>query len=263
MYRFAVSEGVYLFKLRNTIRDICHDVTPLSELGLHIPLGKLDSPPILHSLINALEFRGPHSRIFDAIQSDPGGSHLDRDSGIQSEVLRLLRPEFSDDQLGTLLARKCVVTLGEDCANLIRMKPDWFSQISEAFGHVKAFIRICWLKSIAGAWTTTHRMHEDLKWPCIFGCLDAQDNFRHYVVCPVLWNLAGLIFDNEGSIAIEERLCLVSPSVIKLQRLALAHSIYHACKNDTNCTVHGIPASPLIVQSRGAQFTKALKHLIV
>ena len=49
---------------------------------------------------------------------------------------------------------------------------------------------MCWLKAIGGAWSTTNRMHELNKWPRVFGCIDCQDGIRHYMQCPVLWQLA-------------------------------------------------------------------------
>ena len=52
-----------------------------------------------------------------------------------------------------------------------------------------AYLRMCWLKAVAGGWHTTTRMHEDTKWPCIFGC-EGAGNLTHYVECPVLWQIA-------------------------------------------------------------------------
>ncbi len=75
-------------------------------------------------------------------------------------------------------------------------------------------------------------MHEDIKWPCIFGC-EANDEIAHYIVCPILWHIACSQTSSEDSIYVSERLCFVQPSLEKLKRLALAHSIYHACKFDT------------------------------
>ena len=38
------------------------------------------------------------------------------------------------------------------------------------------------------AWTTSWRMHEEIKYPCIFGCKHpAADNLIHYVRCPHLY----------------------------------------------------------------------------
>ena len=106
-------------------------------------------------------------------------------------------------------------------------------------------------------------MHEEIKWSCLLGCAGEQDDLRHYLTCLVLWLLACSVFGDEVSISVGERLCLRNPSQLKLQRLSLAHGIYHACKNDPACTVNGRPASPHIVQNRGFEVARGLKHLIV
>ena len=144
----------------------------------------------------------------------------------------------------------------------IRLPDRWFCELSQCLDKAKVFNRACWLKSVSGGWNTTIRMHEEIKWSCIFGCLDEQDCLRHYLVCPVLWTIANSILGGEDSISVGERLCLRNPSQLKLQRLSLVHHIYHFCKNDPTCTANGHPASPLLVQSRGSEVAFSAKHLI-
>ena len=97
------------------------------------------------------------------------------------------------------------------------------------------FLRMCWLKAITGAWTTTSRMHQDIVWPGIFGC-EACDEVKHYLECPILWQFAReTLHLQEYSILIGERLCLINPSIPKLKLLAFCHTLYHACKNDKEC----------------------------
>ena len=74
----------------------------------------------------------------------------------------------------------------------------------------------------------------------------------HYLICPILWQLVIQFLDGEDSILLSQRLCLQSPSIKKLQRLALACRIYHECKNDCVCIKSNVVASPHTVQSRGA-----------
>ena len=31
--------------------------------------------------------------------------------------------------------------------------------------------------------------NEPIKWPCIFGCTDRLYEIRHYMICPILWQL--------------------------------------------------------------------------
>ena len=74
-------------------------------------------------------------------------------------------------------------------------------------------------------------MHEDILWPCIFGC-EVNDEIAHYLTCPTLWFIAGAQLSVEESVFVAERLCFIKPSIDKLKRLAFAHTIYHCCKMD-------------------------------
>ncbi len=181
---------------------------------------------------------------------------------IQSQVIKLLRPSHSEHELAIMFAQKAVVTLGEEIASQISLSPNWWSACCGSLEEVKIFVHTCWLKTVAGAWTTTHRMSESILWNCIFGCQGCEDTLVHYLTCPVLWRLACEIFDGEESIRISDRLCLCQPSSIKLLRLTTCHGIYHSCKNDHLCVVNGHPAAASIVQGRGAEFARAYKHLV-
>ena len=138
--------------------------------------------------------------------------------------------------MGILLAKKSTITFGIDLACSIRVTPQWFGQLSECLMQVKAYVRLCWLKSIAGGWTTTRRMDEAIKWPCIYGCQDCHDELMHYLICPILWQFplphVGMI----DSIFIGDRLGMSFPSVQKLKALAIVHAVYHFCKNDPACS---------------------------
>ena len=75
-----MSEKPYLYSLASDIAILLGDLSnvQLSQLGFRIPDGFLDSPPILLSLLEALEFQGPHSRVLKAIGSDSDLSWLDQ-----------------------------------------------------------------------------------------------------------------------------------------------------------------------------------------
>ena len=134
------------------------------------------------------------------------------------------------------IKKPLVRILPDDLANQIRLQDCWAKNLLGSLNATKIFNRICWLKTIAGGWTTTIRMHEEIKWSCLFGCADERDCLQHYLTCPVLWLLACSVFGGEDSVCVNERLCLRNPSTLKLQRLSLAHGIYHACKNDLHCS---------------------------
>ena len=93
-------------------------------------------------------------------------------------------------------------------------------------------------------------MGESVKRPCLFGCIDSRDELSHYLVCPVLWNLATEFLGGTSSIQVGFRLCLVEPSLLSLQHLAFVHAIYHFVKNDCKCVFQEWLAPSHIVQRR-------------
>ena len=231
----------------------------------------MDSPPLLTSLLDAFDFVGPHARVRDVCLRDPEFSWIFRRAGVegscksdkvQANVLKALRPAMDNFSLGTLLAKKLVVTLGSTFAERIRLPALWFDSLRVVLDECKVFARVCWVRTVAGGWTTSVRMHEDVQLECLFGCPDSQDCMIHYLTCPILWNLASEFYPNEESISIEQRLSLLTPSKDKIQRLALCHAIYHACKNDTCCYLHGSLARPRIVQTRGAEHARTFRHFL-
>ena len=67
--------------------------------------------------------------------------------------------------LSKSVADKLRITYPVDVFGVIPMQDDWFPKLEELFKGVNSFLRMCWLKAIAGAWTTTRRMPELIKWP--------------------------------------------------------------------------------------------------
>ena len=95
---------------------------------------------------------------------------------------------------------------------------------------------MCWLEAIGGGWTTSIRMQESIALPCVFGCLDCLDEFRHYLICLILWQLAkealGLM---EPSFAIGHTLCLVEVNINRLRLLGYCHTLYHYIRRSPEC----------------------------
>ena len=137
--------------------------------------------------------------------------------------------------LSTLLASKARITLSPEVASTIVMNRCWFEELLPILHSCKILLRVCWLKAITGAWTTSIRMHDGPPWPCIFGCLDARDEFNHYMLCPILWQLVREQIGPVDIISVGDRLCLSAacpPSRQLLRQLALAHLTYHSCRKD-------------------------------
>jgi hypothetical protein len=198
-YRFAVSEASYLEQLRANIFAYIKDSAALSSFGLVLPHGGIDTTCILQTLHDALALQGPLNSIREIanrlqehqwLLSYPVTPMPSCYKGIQTAVLKILSIDESCAVLSSSLFDKCLITFPVDLCGIINKQLDWFPKLEELFKSINSFLRMCWLKAIGGAWTTTSRMHELRKWPCVFGCIDCQDEIRHYMQCPVLWQLA-------------------------------------------------------------------------
>ena len=112
---------------------------------------------------------------------------------------------------------------------------NWFNVgFKEVLHQLPLFLRMCWFKTISGAWCTSVRLHSIMDRPCIFGCIDSKDELVHYLICPVLWQFARETLKlPEPSLALNHRLCLCEPTVDKFKLLAFCHSLFHTCVNDS------------------------------
>ena len=251
-FRFAISEAPYLYQLKQDVFALVGDSAPLSRFGNIMFHGGIDSPSILQCLEDTLAVFGPYV--------------LPNISGVkvQSAVLRILgQTETCHENLESELKKKLRVSLGVHFDSVI-FQPNWFGQIQKTFEKCNIFLRVCWLKAIGGAWTTSSRMHESIVHPCIFGCVDCCDEFRHYLICPILWQLAREALEiQEPSCAVGHRLCISSVSLDSLKLLGFAHLLYHSLRKDGDCfhsdgTVH----PSVIVQRRAAGSFRALLPLV-
>jgi len=103
--RFAYSVRSYLFSLADTIKHRVYERLPFSELkDLYLPSGCISSPPILSSLIHALQLQGVLSKIRDVCRFHPEHSWIlnvsspnselnlpNASSGLQTACLRILK----------------------------------------------------------------------------------------------------------------------------------------------------------------------------
>ena len=98
----------------------------------------------------------------------------------------------------------------------------------------------------------------------MFGCEDSRDELCHYLVCPVLWQLAlHSLRISEDSILFLHRICVSEPTHLKLQTLAFCHALYHTCVNDTACIDEsGMPRSHYLVQKRATEICNYCLHLV-
>ena len=93
---------------------------------------------------------------------------------------------------------------------------------------------------------------------------DCIDEFRHYLICVVLWQLAREALDiRESSCAVGHRLCLSSVNLNKPKLLGFCHVLYHSLRKDSNCfDSNGTVRSGEIVQRRASGPLRALIPLM-
>jgi len=274
LFRFASGIRIYLSQLRQEVVKLLGDSAyVINYLNHGVPTGGLDSQPMLCTLLNALNFQGPlnvvrsvcsripeHKWILEFPDSDLPAPY----KGIQAAMIDICSVACKCPAIDTELAKKAVITLGERHALSIRMAPCWFSDLLRVMNHAPIFLRMCWLKAIAGAWCTTTRMHAPHPLPCIFGCLDSRDELRHYLICPLLWQFAREFLNVcEPAISIASRLCLVQPSVEKLRALAFVHSLYHALSKEQHlCVSEGVLNDTMNLQRTASGLARSVLHFV-
>ena len=100
--------------------------------------------------------------------------------------------------------------------------------------------------------------------PCVFGCLDFNDEFRHYLTCPILLQLAKEALNlYETSFEVEHRLCLAEVHVNRVRLLGYCHSLYHHSLRSPECfDADGNVREYGFIQSFASSLIRALKPLI-
>ena len=123
---------------------------------------------------------------------------------------------------------------------------------------------MCWLKAVGGGWTTSIRMHESILLPCVFGCPDCPDEFRHYLICPILWQLAKEALNlMETNFAIGHRLCLTEVNVNRVRLLGYCHALYHHIRRSPDCfDSDGCVRDSRFIQRFSVESIRAIKPLI-
>ena len=223
------------------------------------------------SLIHALELSGGFCNFKDNCRVDPSRSWLvnyptvsfpKKYKSLQSAALAALSIAFRVDSLRVELHEKVKITL-------LPLSPFeipffWFEGLHFELRKQTPYIKVCWLKTITGAWCTSTRLKSVQGRPCIFGCLDTRDELVHYLVCPILWQLArSALRINEESIHSLSRICVSEPTSDKLKLPAFTHALYHSCVNDSSCiNGRGMPRSSQIVQHEASEISDDCMRLI-
>ncbi len=129
------------------------------------------------------------------------------------------------------MSQKLVVTLGHELSCTVHAPFDWVLSLTRALVHSKQHVAFCVFKTLIGGWTTSFRMHEHDKLPCIFGCHGEKDLLTHYLLCFPLWHICSSVLGIQAPWSLEERIGIMSPSPEKAQLLALTFMVYHNSKS--------------------------------
>ncbi len=124
-----------------------------------------------------------------------------------------------------------VVTLGSELSLTVRAPVDWVLQLTRTLVHNKQHAAFCVFKTLIGGWTTSHRMHEPNKLPCIFGCYGEQDLLSHYVLCFPLWRICSTTMGIQIPWSLGGRIGVMNPTPEKSLLLALTFMVYHNSKS--------------------------------
>jgi len=85
------------------------------------------------------------------------------------------------------------------------------------------------LKTWVNSWATSHRFHEAIRYPCLFGCEGAKDCLTHYVMCPILFALQVQFLPDTPPCPLK-RIGLIAPSRESMLRVACCFAGFHAVK---------------------------------
>ena len=136
----------------------------------------------------------------------------------------------SCDDFPREISQKLAVTLGEPLCSSLLVSVNWVQDLLSILVHTKQHVAFCVLRTLIGGWTTSYRMHEPCKLPCIFGCTGEKDQLTHYLFCFSLWHICSSVLGIEAPWDITMRLGISSPTPERAKLLALAFMVYHNSK---------------------------------
>ena len=162
-----------------------------------VPLGGIPDPPILVTLLHALQLSGCFSVFKENCRNDlsrswildyPAVSFPRAFKSFQSAALSALSIENKVSSLAVEMHEKVNFTLQPFAPFDIPFF--WWEGLYSELMKVTPYIKTCWLKTACGAWCTSTRHASFQDRPCIFACEHTRDELCHYLVCPILWQSA-------------------------------------------------------------------------
>ena len=96
-------------------------------------------------------------------------------------------------------------------------------------------LSLMFVKTIVNSWSTSHRYHESVRLPCIFGCEGCQDTLEHYLTCDIIWTAAcsALHLDTGWlNLLFPQRLGYPCPNNTHVILNAVMFKTYHCLRSD-------------------------------
>ena len=157
---------------------------------------------------------------------------IDRNYGrlpsTQSIAYKRFKPALYNSDFVKLFRRR-LYSLFPDFGNDIEsiMWPNVFAAMRSLSMHQAMTV----VKTLANAWTTTRRYHEEVRWRCIFGCPGCMDELQHYVVCIRLRRALFKATKIHGAASPIAYLGLLEPCQKLFLRLGVMFTTYHALRS--------------------------------
>ncbi len=162
-----------------------------------------------------MALRGPYALYSDCVNAslalswilNPNERCPSSSSGnVQRSIYNVFKTFETCEDFPKELAQKVSVTLGPNLASTFQVPVNWVLLLTHCLVHVKQHVAFCVFETLIGGWTTSHRMHEPQRLPCIFGCHGEQDLQLHYLLCAPLWHICSSAFGADppyGFLALE------------------------------------------------------------
>ena len=105
--------------------------------------------------------------------------------------ISFLKLQVPDDFWIRFISRRLGPLLGCD----LRLQGYLFGALFRTLKRAPLHIAMCFLKTVANAWPTSHRLHLEVRSKCLFGCA-AADSLCHYLKCIDLhWAISVVLKD--------------------------------------------------------------------
>ena len=146
-------------------------------------------------------------------------------SGLQATAARLLHEGIHIGSLAGVVYTR-LRSLFPALAG--RLGLEYWGRVLAVMKKSSSHIAMCALRTVCNGWCTSHRMHEDTVFSCVFGCGEC-DTLTHYLACARLWPLINEELGMQSD-CVAHRLGLHQVSDGTIRALFLAFHVYHAVK---------------------------------